>query len=75
MTREMELKDIKELHDNFTFVECGGTSSNYDCNYEPQVMTINGHDVEVASACIIRQVTKTLGGTVDGFNIYEVSEQ
>lgn len=74
VTREMELKDIKELHDNFTFVECGGTSSNYDCNYEPQVMTINGHDVEVASACIIKQVTKTLGGTVDGFNIYEVSE-
>ena len=75
MTREMELGTIEELHDNFTFKECGGTASNYDCDYEPQIMNVNGHNVEVAGACIIKQVTKTLGGTVDGFNIYEVSNE
>lgn len=74
-TREMELGNIEELHDNFTFVECGGTSSDYKCNYEPQIMNINGHQTEVAAGCIIKQVTKTLGGTVDGFNIYEVDEK
>lgn len=71
MTREMELKDIEELKDGMTFVECGGTNSVY-VDREPGKIWIDGHLTEVASACIIRNTTKTLGGTVEGFNIYEI---
>lgn len=71
MTREQELGCIDNLQDGMTFKECGGTSSLY-IDREPEIMIIDHHRVEVASACIIRNVTKELGGTVDGFNIYEV---
>lgn len=73
MTREQELGDIDRLADGMTFNECGGTSSKY-VDYEPQQMFLSGHITEIASACIIRQITKTIGGTVEGFNIYEVDE-
>ena len=73
MTREQELQDIKNLKDGFIFTQCGGTSSLY-VDYAPQTITLNGRTLEIAAACIIRQVTKTLGGTVDGFDLYEVSE-
>lgn len=71
MTREQELKSIDRLADGMTFKECGGTNSLY-INREPEILNINGHFTEVASACIIRNTTKTIGGTVEGFNIYEV---
>ena len=71
MTREDELKDIDNLRDGMTFVQCGGTNSLY-VDREPEILTIEGHITEVASACIIRQTTKQLGGTVEGFNIYEI---
>lgn len=72
MTREQELGDINNLQDGMTFKECGGTNSLY-VDREPEIININGHITEVASACIIRNTTKTLGGTVEGFNIYEVN--
>lgn len=71
MTREMELGDIDNLADGFIFKECGGTNSLY-VDREPETMNIEGHITEVASSCIIRKTTKQLGGTVEGFNIYEV---
>lgn len=71
MTREQELGSIKNLTDGMKFVECGGTNSLY-VDREPETLTIEGHITEVASACIIRQTTKQIGGTVEGFNIYEV---
>lgn len=72
MTREMELQDIDRLADGFIFKECGGTTSLY-VDSEPHILNIEGHRVEVAAACILRQTTKEIGGTVDGFNIYEVT--
>ena len=71
MTREQELGDIDNLRDGMTFKECGGTNSLYT-DHEPDILNINGHLTEVASACIIRKTTKKIGGTVEGFNIYEV---
>ena len=71
VTREEELGSIDRLTDGMTFVECGGTNSLY-VDREPGIMNINGHITEVASACIIRNTTKTLGGTVEGFNVYEI---
>ena len=71
MTREDELGSIDNLADGMTFKECGGTNSLY-IDKDPCVLNVNGHITEVASACIIRQTTKTLGGTVEGFNIYEI---
>ena len=73
MTREQELGDIDNLTDGMTFVECGGSNSKY-VDREPEIITIEGHTTEVASACIIRKTTKKIGGTVEGFNIYEVEE-
>lgn len=71
MTREQELGSIENLTDGMKFVECGGTNSLY-VDREPETLIIEGHKTEVASACIIRQTTKQIGGTVEGFNIYEV---
>ena len=71
MTREMELGSIDNLKDGMTFRECGGTNSLY-VDREPETLNISGHETEVASACIIRRTTKQIGGTVEGFNIYEV---
>ena len=71
MTREQELGNIDNLADGMTFKECGGTNSLY-VDREPETLIIGGHNTEVASACIIRQTTKQLGGTVEGFNIYEI---
>ncbi len=70
-TREDELGSIDKLEDGFTFEECGGTTSLYIDN-EIEYIDIGKHVVEVAGACIIRQTSKQIGGTVDGFNIYEV---
>ena len=71
MTREQELGSIDNLKDGMTFKECGGTNSLY-VDRNPETMYIAGHITEVASACIIRKTTKQLGGTVEGFNIYEI---
>jgi hypothetical protein len=70
-TREDELGSIDKLEDGFTFEECGGTTSLYIDN-DIEYIDIGKHVVEVAGACIIRQTSKQIGGTVDGFNIYEV---
>lgn len=73
ITREQELGSIEALEDGFTFKECGGTNSHYEDAPITRAY-IDGHDVEYAASCIIRQTTKKLGGTVDGFNIYEVED-
>ena len=71
MTREQELGNIDNLTDGMTFKECGGTNSVY-IDHEPDILNIEGHITEIASACIIRRTTKTIGGTVEGFNVYEI---
>lgn len=71
MTREQELGSLDNLEDGFIFKECGGTRSVY-VDYPPTETIIEGHPVEYASACIILNTTKELGGTVDGFDIMEV---
>ena len=70
-TREDELGSVDALQDGFIFEECGGTTSLYIDN-DVEFIDIGKHVVEVAGACIIRQTSKEIGGTVDGFNIYEV---
>ena len=59
ITREEELQDIDNLETDFTFVECGGTKSKY-IHIDPQVLNINGHEVEVGDGVIISKTTKTL---------------
>lgn len=71
MTREDELGSVDALEDGFTFEQCGGTTSLYLDN-DIEYVDIDNHVVECAGACIIRQTSKQIGGTVDGFNIYEV---
>lgn len=66
MTREQELKSIDNLKDDYTFTECGGTSAFYIQDV-PRVLTYEGHRLEIASACVIDQVTKTL----NSFNWHE----
>ena len=70
-TREDELGSLDNLADGMTFKECGGTTSLY-IDRDIEYIDIGKHVVEVAGACIIRQTEKQIGGTVDGFNIYEV---
>lgn len=58
-SRVDELGSIDELKKGKTFVRCGGTKSHYvemDCTK----VKINGHETEVAGACIITPTTKTL---------------
>lgn len=71
VTIQQELGSIDNLSDGFQFKECGGTKSKY---VESPVRTtvINGHTIIYASACIITQNTKTLGGTVEGIEVYEM---
>lgn len=65
MTREEELGGIDNLQTGFEFVECGGTRCIYTEDV-PRVEYIEGHKVEIASACIIMPTTKTLHGEFDG---------
>ena len=74
VTREQELKDINRLTDGMIFKECGGTMSKY-IDRPACEMLIDGHLTQVGAACIIKNIDKEIGGTVDGFNIYEVIER
>lgn len=58
-----ELKTIDNLKDGFIFKTCGGTKSKYVYD-EPHTEIINGHETELASACIITPTTKTLNETI-----------
>lgn len=71
MTREQELGSIDNLDEGFVFEECGGTMSTYTTE-KPGVITINGHVIEYASACIINRTTKELGGIVEDYSEWEV---
>lgn len=71
ITREQELGSLEALADGFIFKECGGTRAKY-ISGECTEANINGHMVHYASACIILNTTKELGGTVDGWELMEV---
>lgn len=73
ITREKELGSLENLKDGFIFEKCGGTRAMYVDDYPTQT-NIDGHNINYASACIILNTTKELGGTVDGFDIWEVDE-
>lgn len=57
--RVKELGTIDELEQGKKFIDCGGTSCSY-INRRPDIITIDGHEVEVASAAIIKETVKTL---------------
>lgn len=67
-SRIEELGSIDNLDQGFTFTRCGGTTSKYT-EAVPDLMEIDGHMVEYASACIIEKTTKTLNNM---YNIYNV---
>lgn len=69
-TRERELGSLDNLADGKVFTHCGGTRAIYT-DTEPQTMTINGHILEVARACIISDTTKTLRELNDVLVYYE----
>lgn len=71
VTIQEELGSIDNLRDGFIFTECGGTKSKY-IETPVRFTNINGHDIIYASACIITQTTKELGGTVEGFEEWEM---
>lgn len=59
ITRLDELGDIDELKVGKVFSLCGGTSASY-IEGKPRVEIIDGHEVELSSACIIENVEKRL---------------
>ena len=69
-TREQELQSIDNLDIGFTFTECGGTRSVY--LYQAiEKSDIDGHILEIASACIIEKTTKKLSNNIEEVEIYE----
>ena len=57
--RIKELKDINNLENGYKFYDCGGTTCEY-INRRPDIIEIDGHVLEVASAAIIKDTIKTL---------------
>lgn len=62
-TRVQELGSIDELRAGKVFTACGGTGSLY-VNGKPDIININGHETEIASSVIIKNVTKTLSDSM-----------
>mgnify|MGYP002522926304 CR=1 FL=1 len=50
---------LDRFTDLFVFEKCGGVSALYIYD-EPHIEVIDGHKIETAGGCILRQVTKTL---------------
>lgn len=78
VTREQELGSLDNLRHGFTFRECGGTRAIYT-QEAPHIDIIDGHEVEIANACIIAPVEKTLScfyseWDIDRFIVYEKGE-
>lgn len=59
LKREEELGSIDNLSEGFIFEKCGGNRAVY-VQRPNEVLTINGHMVEVGNACIILPVQKEL---------------
>ena len=60
-TRVNELGSLDELTEGKTFTDCGGVAKVYITNnIEPRTENINGHLTELATGCIIHNVSKTL---------------
>lgn len=51
--REEELGNIDHLYDGFEFHVCTGTTCEYNIT-KPQIITINGHEIETAGGAIIK---------------------
>lgn len=62
-----ELGSIDELTKGKVFSRCGGTSATYVPG-EVRIETVNGHKVECASSCIIKNVTKTLKTEIETYD-------
>ena len=71
-TREQELQSIDNLDIGFTFTECGGTRSVY-IYQDIEKTVIDGHLLEIASACIIEKTTKKLSNNIEEVEIYETA--
>ncbi|MBO5526340.1 MAG: hypothetical protein J5993_06280 [Clostridia bacterium] len=69
ITREMELGCIENLSDEFKFVECGGTRADYGF-HKPELINIDGHDIELASWCTILKSEKQLS-SIEHYEEYE----
>ena len=73
VTREEELGSIENFHSNFVFRECGGTRSIY-VEDKPHTIIEDGHEIELAGACVLDNVTKTLSLSQQKGNILYDSE-
>lgn len=62
--RVKELGSIDNLEGDKKFYDCGGTSCTYVAGL-PDIVQINGHETEVASAAIIKNVDKTLTAEIN----------
>jgi hypothetical protein len=62
--RIKELGSINNLEGDKKFYDCGGTSCTYVAGL-PDIVIINGHETEVASAAIIKNVDKTLTAEIN----------
>ena len=63
VSRIDELGSIDNLKHGATFTACGGTTCKYS-EMPPQLMNINGHVTQIASAAIIEPATKKLSGPI-----------
>ena len=62
--RIKELGSIDNLEGDKKFYDCGGTSCTYVAGL-PDIVDINGHVTEIASAAIIKNVDKTLTAEIN----------
>lgn len=63
MTNAQELGNIDNLTVGFTFKHCGGTRCVYS-ERPIQIVNINGHNVELASAAVIENIEKEISDTM-----------
>lgn len=62
-TNAEELGSLDNLKDGFTFSHCGGTRAIY-VEDKPHIKEINGHVTELASACLIENISKEISDTM-----------
>lgn len=63
-TSAQELGSIDNLRDGFIFTDCGGTRADYTSDFSPREIVLNGHRIQTAGGCIIRDTTKEIGNTI-----------
>lgn len=70
ITREMELENLDNLKEGFTFKECGGTATKYNIS-DINTIYLDGHKIIYADSAIIYNIEKNINNDNIILDIWE----